>query len=74
MSYNVSTSPPTKYWQAAAEYGIDTSQLEYLLALTHTQRLDRHDQARQLVLTLREADAKLYGYDPRHPPQSRPAG
>ena len=63
-----STTPAGPYWQAAADYGIDMSQLECLLALAPSERLERHEQARQLVLALRQAGTKLYGYDPRHPP------
>ncbi len=62
-------TPPTgPHWQAAADYGIDMSQLECLSALTPSERLEHHEQARQLVFALRQAGTKLYGYDPRHPP------
>jgi hypothetical protein len=45
-------------WQAAIDYGIDVSQIEYLLTLTPTERLERHEQA---------AGKRYYGFDPRHP-------
>ena len=60
-------APPNSCWQSAADYGIDMSQLEYLLTITPAERLERHEHARQLVLTLREAGKKLYGFDPQHP-------
>ncbi|MCH8963949.1 MAG: hypothetical protein IIB58_03230 [Planctomycetes bacterium] len=64
------TIPAGPHWQAAADYGIDMNQLECLLALTPSERLERHEQARQLVFALRRAGTKLYGYDPRHPPEN----
>lgn len=70
MKGETGTSGEGRCWQAAADYGIDMSQLEYLQTLTPAERLDRHEQARQLVLALRQAGAKLYGYDPRYPPAS----
>lgn len=51
--------------QNAAEYGIDMSQLEYLLTLTPAERLRRHDAAMEFVLTARKAGIKYYGFDPR---------
>ena len=53
-------------YQEAIEYGIDISQLEYLLTLSPTERLIRHDAALTLVLAAREAGIRYYGFDPRH--------
>jgi hypothetical protein len=52
-------------WQTAIDYGIDVSQIEYLLTLTPEERIIRHDQALELVRALREAGIRHYGYDPR---------
>jgi hypothetical protein len=65
-----SSEPPDKpchgkAWQAAIDYGIDVNQIEYLLTLTPTQRLERHAQALELVLAMREAGKRYYGFDPR---------
>ena len=54
-------------WQTAIDYGIDVSQLEYLLTLTPTQRLERHEQALVLVRAMRQAGIEHYGFDPRYP-------
>lgn len=54
-------------WQAAIDFGIDVSQLDYLLSLTPAERLERHGQALELVRAMREAGIKYYGYDPRLP-------
>ena len=54
-------------WQAAIDYGIDVSQLDYLLTLTPAERLIRHDQALELVRAMRQAGLKYYGFDPRPP-------
>ncbi len=54
-------------WQAAIDYGIDVSQLEYLLTLTPAERLRRHDQALELVRAMRRAGIEYYGFDPRLP-------
>jgi hypothetical protein len=53
--------------QAAAEYGIDVCQLEYLLTLAPLERLMRHDAALAFVRAAREAGIQYYGFDPRHP-------
>jgi len=50
---------------AAAAYGIDLSQLDYILTLTPAERLRRHDAALALVLAVREAGIRYYGFDPR---------
>lgn len=65
---NPSPEPTTDAWQAAIDYGIDVSQLEYLLTLTPHERLIRHNQALDLVRALRAAGTAHYGFDPRHPP------
>lgn len=70
MKGETGTSDKGRCWQAAADYGIDMSQLEYLQTLTPAERLDRHEHARQLVLALRQAGTEHYGYDPRYPPAS----
>jgi len=44
---------------------IDLVLLRELATLTPAQRMKRHDQALQLVLALRSAGAKHYGFDPR---------
>ena len=43
----------------------DESQIAELLTLTPTERLIRHEQALELVLELRKAGTRLYGFDPR---------
>jgi hypothetical protein len=50
---------------AAAAYGIDLGQLDYILTLTPAERLRRHDAALALVLAVREAGMRYYGFDPR---------
>ncbi len=54
-------------WRAAIDFGIDLSQTEYLLTLTPTERLERHEQALALVREMREAGKRYYGFDPRNP-------
>jgi hypothetical protein len=54
-------------WQAAIDYGIDVSQLDYLLSLTPAERIQRHEQARDLVRAMRAAGIRHYGFDPRNP-------
>ena len=49
----------------ACEFGIDTTQLEYLLTLTPAERVRRHDAAIVLVRAARKAGIKHYGFDPR---------
>jgi hypothetical protein len=61
---------PTGALQAAAEYGIDICQLEFLCALTPAERLRRHDAALELVLAARKAGIRYYGFDPRSPEAS----
>ena len=57
----------TPAYQAAADYGVDMNQLEYLLTLTPLERVMRHDAARDFVIAAREAGIRYYGFDPRHP-------
>ena len=57
----------TTAYQAAADYGIDMRQLEYLLTTTPLERVMRHDAARDFVIAAREAGIHYYGFDPRHP-------
>jgi hypothetical protein len=64
-SMNTPDERKTAY-QAAADYGIDMRQLEYLLTLTPLERVLRHDAARDFVLAAREAGIRYYGFDPRH--------
>ena len=66
------TNPETNAWQTAIDDGIDVSQLEYLMSLTPTERLQRHDQALKLVRAMRQAGIKHYGFDPRPPEPPRP--
>jgi len=49
----------------AAAFGIDLVQLDYLLSLTPSERLKRHEQALDLVNAVRKAGIRLYGFDPR---------
>lgn len=58
-------------YKNASEYGIDTSQLEYLLTLTPAERVRRHDAALAFVLAARKAGIKYYGFDPRSPEASQ---
>ena len=53
-------------WQAAIDFGIDMSQIEFLRTLTPTDRLHRHTQALELVRAMRAAGKRYYGFDPRH--------
>jgi hypothetical protein len=70
------TAPPAvgSAWQAAIDFGIDVSQLEFLLTLTPTERLLRHESALTLVRAARQAGIAHYGFDPgltgppHHPP------
>jgi hypothetical protein len=57
-------------FRAAADFGIDVSQLEYLLTLTPLERLIQHDRALELVLAVRQAGIRYYGFDPRLPEAS----
>jgi hypothetical protein len=58
---------PMPAYQAAIEFGIDTSQLDYLLTLTPAERLRRHDAALAFVMAARNAGIKYYGFDPGSP-------
>jgi hypothetical protein len=58
-------------YKAASEYGIDTSQLEYLLTLMPAERVKRRDAALVFVLAARKAGIKYYGFDPRSPEASQ---
>lgn len=51
--------------RAAREYGIDLSLTDYLLSLTPLERLERHDQALELIRAARAAGREHYGFDPR---------
>jgi hypothetical protein len=50
---------PAQAYQAAADYGIDVGQLEYILTLTPAERLRRHEAALVLVLAAREAGIRF---------------
>lgn len=52
--------------RVAAAYGIDMSQIDYLLTLSPQERLKRHEQARSLVMMLRQASREHYGIDLRN--------
>jgi hypothetical protein len=67
MELLVTPDERTTAYQAAADYGIDMSQLEYLLTLTPLERVMRHDAARDFVIAAREAGILYYGFDPRYP-------
>jgi len=54
-------------YQDAVKFGIDMSQIEYLLTLTPAERLRRHDAALAFVLAARKAGIRYYGFDPRSP-------
>ena len=60
-------------WRAAIDYGIDVSQIEYLLTLTPEERLLRHEQFLTLVRAMRQAGIDYYGFDPRYPDPPQPA-
>jgi hypothetical protein len=47
-------------YQAAAEYGIDIHQLDFLLTLTPAERLMRHDAELAFVLAAREAGIRYF--------------
>jgi hypothetical protein len=64
------TEEPIRAYQDAAEFGIDTCQLEYILTLTPADRLRRHDAALAFVLAARKAGIRYYGFDPRSPETS----
>jgi hypothetical protein len=51
-------------WQAAIDFGIDVGQLDFLLTLTPTERLLRHEDALALVRAARQAGIAHYGFDP----------
>ncbi len=51
--------------RAAREYGIDLSLTDYLLSLTPLERLERHEQALELIRAARAAGREHYGFDPR---------
>jgi hypothetical protein len=51
--------------QAAIDFGIDLSELDYVLGLTPLERLVRHDQALELIFAARKAGVRYYGFDPR---------
>ncbi len=63
------SAPPVEKdaWQAAADYGIDMNQLEYLMGLTPAERIAGHQQALELVLALERAGQRYYGIDARSP-------
>jgi hypothetical protein len=63
---NTSAEQKSDY-QAAADYGIDMHQLEYLLTLSPWERVLKHEAARNFVLAAREAGIRYYGVNPRHP-------
>ncbi len=44
---------------------VDVSLIDYLLTLTPTERLLRHEQALIFVEELRKAGREYYGFDPR---------
>lgn len=60
-------TPTPDAWQAAIDFGIDVQQLDYNLSLCPLERLQRHDQALELVRALRQAGIQHYGFDPRLP-------
>lgn len=62
---------PGRAYQDAVEYGIDTSQLDYILTLTPAERLRRHDAALAFVLAARKAGIRYYGFDSRSPKASQ---
>jgi hypothetical protein len=66
----VTAVPESEEWKSAREAGMDVEQLEYLQTLTPEERLLRHNHALRLVLRLREAGRKYYGFDPRSGPEA----
>ncbi len=59
------TYKPQDAWERARLDGVDIDQLEYLLSLTPSERITRHEQALAMVRKLRKAGSDLYGHDPR---------
>ncbi len=53
--------------EVAIEYGIDLSLTDYLLTLSVLDRLERHEQALELIRAARAAGREYYGFDPRSP-------
>jgi hypothetical protein len=66
MELKIATAEQKTAYKAAADYGIDMQQLEYLLTLSPWERVMRHDAARDFVLVARKAGIRYYGFDPRH--------
>jgi hypothetical protein len=64
-STNSAAKKSMQAYQDAIEFGIDISQLEYLLTLSYAERLKRHDAALAFVSATREAGIQYYGFDPR---------
>lgn len=60
-----SDAAATDAWQAAIDFGVDVSLLEYNLTLTPEQRLIKHEVARRRVAAFRQAGKAHYGFDPR---------
>ncbi|MBK8268173.1 MAG: hypothetical protein IPK83_07635 [Planctomycetes bacterium] len=59
--------PKEDAWQAAIDYGIDVSLLEYNLSLTPEERILKHERNLELVRAMRQAAIDYHGYDPRFP-------
>jgi hypothetical protein len=62
--------PPERYAclvsnEADPSKDLDLDLLEFLGSLTPAERMRRHESALQLVLALRKAAMKHYGFDPR---------
>ncbi len=56
--------------QTAADLTERVDELEYTLSLTPLERLIRHDQALELILAMRQAGIRHYGFDPGLPEDS----
>ena len=54
-------SAPADPWQAAIEFGIDTSLIDFRLEQTVFERLHSNDRAAESFEMLREAGRKLHG-------------
>lgn len=57
-------SDPDSAIRAAVEYGMDLAQMDASLDLTPLERLILHEQALQLILAMKDAGIRYYGFDP----------
>jgi len=57
-------------FRTSGDLGFDLDELEYSLTLAPLERLIRHDQALELILAVRQAGIRHYGFDPGLPEDS----